>query len=333
MKKFAGKVTFVTGATGLIGSNLVNRLLEEGAKVIVLGRNRKKITDVFIEQLSNANFSYEVGNISDGIPPSIDYVDYIFHAASSISGSEIKNKPVNVIEANIIGTQKCLNFLKYQKECGKAFGKMIIFSSATVYGSKYTDNRSVSENETELADALNCESIPYSESKRMVEVLANSYFAQYGVESVIARIGYVYGYTKNKPDTAFYEFINKAVNGTNLTVNNPTVARRDNIFIDDVINGLITIATIGKSGETYNISSNGEKDNFKAIDEIAHVIVQNINQMRPERHISIYMKENENKRNYGIMLNNKKLKDLGWMVETSLQTGIKNTLEKYLNME
>ena len=70
MKKFAGKVTFVTGATGLIGSNLVNRLLEEGAKVIVLGRNRKKITDVFIEQLSNANFSYEVGNISDGIPPS-----------------------------------------------------------------------------------------------------------------------------------------------------------------------------------------------------------------------------------------------------------------------
>lgn len=333
MKELAGKVAFVTGATGLIGSNLVKRLLEEGAKVIVLGRNREKIADVFINELSNINFSYEVGNISDGFPASVDFVDYIFHAASTISGCEIKNKPIDVIEANIVGTQKCLEFLKNQRDQGQSSGKMIIFSSATIYGSKHTYNRSVSESETESADALNSSNSPYSESKRMVEVLANSYLTQYGVESVIARIGYVYGYTKNKPNTAFYEFIDKALNGKNIVVNNSTTARRDNIFIDDAINGLITIATTGISGETYNISSNGEKDNYKAIDEIAHIIAQTINEMHPDKPISIFMNESENQRNCGVMLNNTKLKNLGWLLETSLQHGIKITLEKYIKME
>lgn len=333
MKKFIGKVALVTGATGLIGSNLVKKLLDEGSKVIALGRNREKIIDVFEDQFSNINFSYKIGNISDGIPASINYVDYIFHAASSISGSEIKSKPVNVIEANIVGTQKCLEFLKYQKDTGKGSGKMIIFSSATVYGSKSTQSYSVSENETELTDALDCESVPYSESKRMVEVLANSYRVQYDVESVIARIGYVYGYTKNKPNTAFYEFIDKAVNGKDIIVNNSTAARRDNIFIDDAVNGLIAIATMGISGESYNISSNGEKDNFKAIDEIAHIIVRTMNEMRPDKPISIFVKESENKRPCSVMLNNNKLKGLGWLLETSLQNGIRNTLEKYMKME
>ena len=47
MNKFADKVILVTGATGLIGSNLVERLLAEGAKVIVMGRNAGKINAFF----------------------------------------------------------------------------------------------------------------------------------------------------------------------------------------------------------------------------------------------------------------------------------------------
>lgn len=332
MQKFTDKTILVTGATGLIGSNLVDRLLAEGAKVIVMGRTRTKITDAFMHYLFNANFSYEVANISKGIPASIGPLDYIFHAASSISGVEIKSKPVDVINANIIGTQKCLEFLKRQKEQGNGSGKMIIFSSATVYGNNHTLCKSVSESETTLTDALYSGSIAYSESKRMVEVLATSYHMQYGIESIIARIGYVYGYTKNKPNTAFYEFIDKAINGQDIIVNTSSSAKRDNIFVDDAVNGLLAISTMGISGETYNISSNGEKDNFKAIDEIAQLITCCINNLRKDKKISLYIKENQCERKPGIMLNNTKLKKLGWSLETSLQEGIYNTLQKYMRM-
>lgn len=330
MSDLKNKIALITGATGLIGSNLVDKLIKAGTKVIVIGRSEKKITEVFEEHLMESNFSYEVVDISKGIPPKVGYVDYIFHAASPISSVEIKNNPVDVIEANLLGAKNCLEFLKEQKERKDVSGRMIVFSSATVYGSKPAQNKSVLESETHRADALDLGSAPYSEAKRMVEVIARSYYIQYKVESIIARIGYVYGYTKNSPDTAFYGFINKAVNGEDIIVNNSGLGRRDNIFVDDVVNGLLTVALRGNPGEAYNISSNGEKDNFRAIDEIAQIIVNMSNELREGRKIQIYMKQNGNGRAPGLMLDNNKLKKLGWFVETGMQEGIKETVNRYM---
>lgn len=332
MKKFADKTVLITGATGLIGSNLVEKLLDEGAHIIALGRNQKKIEDVFEKYLSNPEFSYKVANISEGIPENIGNVDYIFHAASAISGAEIKTKPVDVIEANLIGARRCLDFLKNQKEQKGILGRMIIFSSATVYGGGYDTDKPVAESETGTADTLDNGNIAYSESKRMVEVMARSYYIQYGIESVIVRIGYVYGYTKSKPNTAFYEFIGKAVEGEDITINSTGMGRRDNIYVADVVNGLMTAALSGIPGEAYNIASNGEKDNFKAIDEIAQIIAEQTNAIRGGKKICVHAKEIREGRNPGLMLDNNKLKNLGWSLETDIREGIKETIKKYIEM-
>ena len=100
----------------------------------------------------------------------------------------------------------------------------------------------------------------------MVEVIAQAYYRQYDIDSVIVRISYVYGYTKQHPNTAFYEFIEKAVKGEDIILNNSGMARRDNIYISDVINALLILCMKGEAGEIYNVSSAGEKVNFTGID-------------------------------------------------------------------
>lgn len=322
------KTIVITGATGLIGSHLVRELLRRGAEVRALGRSVEKMERVFANEKRNIRFSYSIGELSLEFLKKLGKIDYIFHAASPISGEEIKYHPVDVIAANIDGARVCLDFLRKQKEEHGYCGRMIIFSSATVYG-KTTEDRTVVESQTEIAGELCKANAPYSESKRMVEVIAKAYNRQYGVDCVIARMGYVYGYTKIPPATAFYEFINKGLQGDNITVNNAGIPRRDNIYVSDVVNGLILLAEKGVVGEAYNISSNGEKGNYCAADELGEYIVNEINTKIKSRKIMIKRNLKKGVRESGIKLNNSKLKELGWKLETSIADGIRETLEQY----
>lgn len=325
MNRYSGRRVLITGATGLIGSHLVRELINEGASVVAYGRSENKLKKVFYDCLEDARFSFKVGNISDKMPNDAGYFDYIFHAASPISGGEIKSKPVDTISANINGTINCLEYLRRQ-----GGGRMIIFSSATVYGNNHGEDITVAEDETDKADSLHDINTPYSESKRMIEVYARAYAMQYAVDAVIVRIGYAYGYSASMPRTAFYEFVNSALSGNDLVLQSSGMSRRDNIYVDDVISGILLVAKKGLTGEAYNISSNGEKENYKAIDEIAEMIVSAANALGTTPKIKVFMSSCEDERKPGLMLDNGKIKDLGWSVTVSIKDGIDSTLKAYV---
>lgn len=324
---FENKRVLVTGATGLIGSHLVKELISQKAIVIAMGRSEQKLINVFHEYLGCLNFSYVIGNIAETMPE-VGIVDFIFHAASPISGAEIRLNPVDTISANIDGTRRCLEYLRGQRS-----GRMILFSSATVYGNKFLEETSYTEAQTSQADPLHSSNSPYSESKRMIEILSRAYHAQYGVDSVIVRIGYVYGYVNPRPNTAFYEFITKAISDNDIVMNHSGMGRRDNIHVDDVVNGILMVTEHGVTGEAYNLGSNGELDNYKAIDEIAEMIVQETNLINNNGNIKLIVKSFEGKRNPGVKLNNQKAKSLGWSVNISLKDGIADTIQKYMQEE
>ncbi len=326
------KKILVTGATGLIGSSLVNELVKAGALVIAGSREKEKLIDIFKSNRSK-NLTLRAFDVVEKVPEDIGEVDFIFHAASPVSGKDIRRTPVDTINVNITGVRNCFEYLKRQKEKGKDHARMIIFSSATVYGNARLDERIVYEDDTEFADSLDSENAPYSESKRMMEVISYAYGKQYAIDSVIARIGWVYGFSKNMPDTAFYEFIKKAAAGENIVLNHSGMGRRDNIYVADVVKALILLARSGKPSQAYNISSGGDMDNYKAIDEIAEYIAYSINKIRENTHVQVIVPNSSRKREPGVILCNDKIKELGWTVETKIQDGIQETIEQYINKE
>lgn len=321
---FQGKNILVTGATGLIGYNLVCRLLKEGVSTLyATGRSLKKLEATFEDYSGNGILKLIAHDAAAALPAEIKDVDYIFHAAGPMERDIVLNRPVDVILPNIQGVINCLELLKDQEKQTGRKGRLVAFSSVTVYDNPTQDNYVATEDVTNYASSLDAPTACYSESKRMTEVIAKAYSKQYGVDTVIARFSTVYGPTKNVPDTAFYEFIKKAIKGDDIVLNGVGLPRRDNIYIDDAIEGLLLVALKSMKGESYNISSNGDKGNFVAVDELAQIIANECN--RSGAKPMVFLKPFTD-RKPGLRLDNKKIKGLGWNVKISILEGISKTI-------
>ncbi len=326
------KVILVTGATGLIGSHIVDELMKnEQNTVIALSRNEEKLKNGFKEYLQSDNFKYIASDITGDIQSKLGErrIDYIFHAASPMEGKVIQQFPLNVITPNLNGTINCLEILRKQKERDDYKGRLILFSSVTVYANNTDRDIIVSEEDTNVTEKLDSISAPYSQSKRMSEVIAQAYRRQYNVDVVIARLSTVYGNTRFKPDTAFFQFINTALRHENIIMNSSGIGKRDNIYIDDAVQGLIKICVAGETGQVYNVSSNGDLENYMAIDEIGQAIIDDVNFRGAN--IKLIYREGESKdRKPGLRMDNTKLKKLGWNIQMSLKEGIHKTISEII---
>ena len=104
--------------------------------------------------------------------------------------------------------------------------------------------------------------------------------------------------------------------------------RRDNIYVEDAVEGLIVMAERGLSGEAYNISSNGDLGNFASVDEIALIITQEVSKLTGGREVKIITPSMYSERNPGLKLSNYKLKELGFEIRYSHFSGVRETLIK-----
>ena len=330
---FKGKRILITGATGLVGSHLVEKLMSiPDVRVIALSRNENKAKKVFTKHFTNENFTYIPHDIS--VPLNIieelnEYIDIIIHAASPVDNVTISNEPLSVIFPNVLGTKNVLDFMLTQLNKTGKHGRLLICSSLVVYGNHSDGDITVTEEDSDVSKCVNDPKAPYFESKRMMETIAYAYINQYDLDVVVARPSHIYGPTLIQPNSAFYEFVNLANAGKNIVIKNKGLPKRDNIYISDVINGILTVIKKGKTGEAYNISTNNKLDSFISVNDIAEKIAIMVRSNKKKSSVSFINKEAKKTVLPGIIIDNSKLVSIGWKPVVDFDEGIEKTLDYY----
>lgn len=184
-----GKSFFITGGLGLICSTIIDVLLTYGktSKIYVGARNKNKFDERFEETDKIVYIHYDaLSKLNFDVVP-----DYIICGAGLSSPELYIQKPVETILSNFIGLQNLLEFSKNNK-----IKRLLYISSSEVYGKKttYEPFKEGEYGEVNIDDIRSS----YPIAKQASELLCKSYFAEYNVDTVIARPGHIYGPSAKK---------------------------------------------------------------------------------------------------------------------------------------
>lgn len=315
IEKIENKKIFVTGASGLICSAIVDFLLELNVYVYAASRNEEKIKVRFQNRMNYSNFNFIQYDASKLLETNEEF-DYIIHGASNADPESIISQPVETMIANMIGTK---NLLEY---CKEHFSRLLYISSSEIYGKKESVEP-YSENDFGFLDILNPRAC-YPSSKRAAETLCVSYGKEYGIDTVIVRPGHVYGPTCGDKDSrASSQFPRDVKAGKDIVMKSTGSQIRSYCYVLDCVSAIITVLLNGKSGEAYNISN---RNSIVQICEMAQCFAQVSGQK-----VIFKAATTSEKSKYNLMenssLNGKKLEALGWFGLFDMEEGARKTLE------
>lgn len=310
-------IILVTGATGLIGSCIIDVLLAANSmynadyKIYALGRDRNKIVSRFGNKVVPI-----VQNIVDKLPMNVEY-DYIIHAASNADPRTYAIQPVETVLTNVIGNNNIFEYCRYHKKT-----RVILTSSFEVYG-KIENHDIYKEEDCGILDFQILRN-GYPESKRCAEILLHSYVEEYNIDAVIARLSSIYGPTMQVNDSkAHAQFIRNALHGDNIVLKSKGLPRRTYCYVTDAASAILYVLFNGKTGEVYNIA------NEKSIASIAEV-AQTIAGIVGTSVVFDFPDEIESKgfsKPQNCILDNSKLRKLGWHAEYILENGMRETIQ------
>ena len=302
----------ITGGLGFVGSHLVDSLSKNGHKIRILTKtlskkdNIRNSSNVQIEKIDLVNFK-RLGQIIKKFKPNI-----IIHLAGNTSHSKSFEEPLEDIESNAKTT---LFMLEKIRELGLPC-KFILGSTFIVIGKP--KKLPVTEN-----TPCNPTTI-YGTNRLASEHYCKIYHDVYGLHTVIFRITNSFGPREQviPAKNAVNFLIHQAFKGNELTIFNKGKFFRDLIYISDVISGIKTIMTKGKSGDLYWISS-GKKTWFYQLGEL-------LEQLTGAKVKFVKTPKYTKKVDVGnFIVSNSKLKSLGWKPKVNLNEGIERTLEHF----
>lgn len=316
----------ITGITGMIGSALSDFLMylsikkEFNIKVTGISRSLKNIENRFKPYFKNSLFDYYIGDLSSNDfnmeTENCNNYDFIIHAASNSSPYLYSTDPVGTMLTNFLGMNKVLEI---SKESDRA--KLVFISSGEVYG-RIKKKKYIEETNYGYVDNVDIRSC-YPNSKRATETLGISYSVQYNKEIIIARPSHVYGPTMIKSDTrAISSFIRNASKNEKIIMKSSGDQIRNYIFVFDAVMAIIKLLHSGVSRNAYNIS------NIKSIISIRDLAKKISDISGTELIMTIPDKEEKRgftKLNYQV-LDNDKIKKLGWEPIYSLDEGLRKTV-------
>lgn len=317
-QKFQNKTVFISGATGLLGSQLAkallcaNRMLGTDCKVLAFVRSRQKAEKVFGGLLTRGDLALVTGDIMQ--PVSHDGpIDYIVHGASATSSRYFVSNPVETILTAVNGTVNMLELAKEKQAAG-----FLYLSSLEVYGTPAADAGKITESYSGYIDPLKVRS-SYSEGKRMVECLCAAYASQHHVPVKIARLSQTFGAGVEYDDgRVFEEFARCALEKRDIVLHTKGQTVRSYCYTKDAVEAMLLILTEGECGTAYNVTN---MDTKISIADMAQLVCDTFSQAGIR--VTFDMPEDVASFGYNpemvIALDSSRLMALGWKPATGLK--------------
>lgn len=305
----------ITGGAGFIGSNFVKYINDKypdyeivNFDLLTYCGNLENLKGIEF----NDNYSFVKGNISDKdlVSDTIKDCDYIVNfAAESHVDRSIKD-PEIFIKSNVLGTQVLLN-----AALNEGIEKYVQISTDEVYGSLgqtgyFTEETPLQPNS------------PYSASKASGDLITRAYYQTFEMPVNITRCSNNYG-PYQFPEKLIPLMISNALENKDLPVYGDGKNIRDWLHVYDHCTAIDLVLHDGKPGEVYNIGGNNEKRNI----EIVKLILKYLD--KDDSLIKFVDDRLGHDRRYAID-STKIQEELGWKPKYTFETGIKETIEWYL---
>ena len=312
----------ITGASGLIGSLLVDAFLwnnnNNGGNdtVYALSRTENRLIERFSYAKNDSHLVILAKDITKPLDDDRSF-DYIVHAASNADPGTYALYPVETVQTNIIGTTNVLEYAVRHP------GTRVLFTSTMeVYGTM-PEGTSSTEDMYGLIDFNSIRS-GYPESKRVSEILCRSYVEEYEADALVTRLGYIYGPTMTASDNKVVaQFIRKAINKENIVLKSKGEQRRSYCYASDTVSGIVCALFNGEKGQAYNVSN---RDSVITIAEMAQVAAR-IAGTSVEFDLPTEIEIKGSSKSQDAVLNEDKLRELGWAPKYSFEEGVDRTVK------
>lgn len=320
-----GKAILISGATGMIGSFLVdavmvrNRELEERerCRVIAVGRSRAA-AERFGQWFETSEFRFLEQDISEEICEDIMAPDYIIHGASTTHPRAYATEPVNTILANVLGTRNLLNVA-----ARKSGSRFLLLSSVEIYGENRGDTEYFEE---AYCGYIDCGTLRagYPEGKRVSEALCQAYIQERGVDAVVIRLPRTYGPTMRMTDSkAIAQFIQKGIAGEDIVLKSEGKQLYSYLHVLDAVRAILWVLLRGKTGEAYNA---GDPGSDITLLDLAEIVADHAGTK-----VVFDLPDETERRGYSTatkaLLDASKLRALGWAAKYDIQSGICETMD------
>jgi len=330
----------VTGGAGFIGSAVVRHIIENTTDEVIVVDNLTYAGN--LESLAviagNSRYNFEKVNICDRESLDALFVKYqpdaVMHLAAESHVDRSIDGPAAFIETNVVGTYTLLESTRQywntlDQDAKQAF-RFHHISTDEVYG----DLEGTDDLFTETTPYA--PSSPYSASKASSDHLVRAWLRTYGLPTIVTNCSNNYG-PYHFPEKLIPLIILNALAGKPLPVYGKGDQIRDWLFVEDHARALYKVVTEGEVGETYNIGGHNERKNIDVVSTICSLLEELVPN-KPQgvaKYIDLitYVKDRPGHDLRYAIDASKIERELGWTPEETFESGIRKTVQWYLNNE
>ena len=308
---------FVTGCTGILGSWLTLALLDAGAEVVGLIRDRVPLSNLNLTGADKRIIAVD-GDIVDGalIERVLNEyeIEVVFHLAAQPLVRLANRAPVGTFETNVRGTWLLLDACRVSP----TVKRIVVASSDKAYGDQdvlpYTEDAPLQGRH------------PYDVSKSCADLITQAYARTYHLPVAITRCGNIYGGGDLNWDRIVPGTIRSVLRGESPVIRSDGSPLRDYLFVDDIVYGYLRLAERLADTSLYGQGFNfGMDDPRSALDMARSIIaISDHPELQPT---VLNQASNEIGKQY--LSSAKAHRVLGWSAQHSLEAGLRRTLDWY----